>query len=304
MRKAMTLGLLAGAALSAQAMAADFTFPSFNQVVSSTVSNVALTGAPAGVYTSYSVSVQWSALSGGPWSEEAIFALTNQASLSGALFYADPGSASNGAGNGNSVTLTWTGFLDTAYTGGDPLFFQMQQTFGGSSANWNNISITLGMAAITAPTTLHDFGAVSGSATEKNQLAAGEVHWYSFEYDGVSPLSIDTLGSTLTPSVFGAPDDTEIALYNSAGALIDSNDDIDFDNDILLSGLSFAPGELAAGTYYIAATGYNGTFGNAFGASSTSQSTGSLRVNINVPAPAGAGVLAMAGLIAARRRRA
>ena len=48
----------------------------------------------------------------------------------------------------------------------------------------------------------------------------------------------------------------------------------------------------------------DGTFGNGFAAASDSISSGSLRVNINVPAPAGAGVLAMAGLIAARRRRA
>lgn len=301
MKKALLLALVAGAAMAAPAMAAPYTFTAFNSVVTSTASFVSLSGAPAGTYNSYSVSVEWSAIAGDPWSNEAIFAFTDANSIpSSTVFYADPGVSPVAANNGNARTLTWSGLLDVNYTGGNPLFFAMLQTFGGSSANWNNISITLDNITASAPTTLQDFGAISGFATTKNQLAADGIHWYSFQHDGANSLAIDTLGSSLAPD-----NDTEIGLFAADGTLIATNDDIDFNGGNFLSALNFAAGDLASGTYYIAAGGFNTAFTNNFGAVSTSttDNTGSLRVNITVPAPAGAGVLALAGLVAARRRR-
>lgn len=280
---------------------ASFTFPSFNQVVDNTAAagldpeEVALTGAPAGTYTGFSVTVNWSAVSGDPWSNEAIWAFTDLPfSTPPTVFYADPGAAPNSAGDGNPVTLSWSGFMDTPYNGGDPLRFLMAQTFTGSTANWNNVSITINDAAPVAPPSTETV--VGGSLT--GNLAAAQVQWYHFFYSGTGALDLNTLGSTLGPD-----NDTELGLYSAGGVLIDFNDDIDFAGGNFLSRLAFADGELPAGDYYLALGGFNTDYGPAFQVTSTSGETGAFVINgISIPEPATLAGLAVAGLFIRRRR--
>lgn len=284
---------------------ATHTFPTFSQVVDNDggitgldPEEVSLTGAPAGVYTGFSVSVQWSNILPAPndaFSNEAIWAFTEAPFASATTFYADPGTAPNSAANSNPVTLNWSGFMDVPYTGGTPLFFLMAQTFSGSSANWDNVSVSINNNAPVAPPSIDTVvgGSVAGS------LAAGEVKWYNFFYSGTGALDLNTLGSTLGPD-----NDTEIGLYSAGGVLIDTNDDIDFSGGNFLSRLTFADGELPAGQYYLALGGFNTTFGSAFAVTSTSGETGDFVLNgVSVPEPASMAGIAL-GMMLARRRRA
>ncbi|CAN5512384.1 hypothetical protein BH09PLA1_BH09PLA1_07030 [soil metagenome] len=286
------------------------TFPSFNQVVDNNAGipgldpeSHALTGMPAGVYTGFSVSVAWSAIAGDPYSSEAIWAFTDNSDLNSVVtFYADPGPASNSQSNGNPLTLNWSGFMDVPYTSGNPLYILMAQTFSGSSANWNNVSVTINDNTPTAPTAIETQvgGSISGN------LANSEVKWFHFNYSGVGALDFNTLGSNVMdpdPNAF-TQNDTEIGLYSAGGTLIDSNDDIDFSNGNYLSQLTFASGELPAGDYYLAVGGFNTDFGPAFDVFSDSAQAGFLNINglSAVPEPASIGALALVGLFAARRR--
>ncbi len=269
-------------------------------------------GIPAGNYTSFSVSVDWVAGGGNPFSNEGIWAFTDAAFTPGVsdpalfTFYADPGVSPDATSDGSSRTLTWDGFLSPSYQGGDSLWFNALQTFGGSNAFWNNVNITLGFDTVSPPSTQANLG-TNPSTTFSGPIGTGEVQFFEFELTGGAgsqPWSIDTFGSTNTGGSFG-PDDTEIGLYDANGNLIATNDDADFFNDILTSELtSDSVGALADGTYYIAVGNFNTVFGPAFDVTSTSTASGTNVLNVNfIPAPASAALLGLGGLAAARRRR-
>lgn len=300
-----------------------YTFPSFNQTVPNTpIGSIPLPvgGMPAGNYTSYSVSVDWTAVSGDPWSNEAIWALAdNDINAPPGVFYADPGAAPNSGSNGNPVTLQWNGYLTAPYSGGSTLYWLNRQTFTGSVAQWNNITITLGFDTPTAPAAI-DLGALSpGMTMQTGNLAPGQVIWYKFTVPAVSAafnefLTIDTFGSTLIGGTFGDGNDSEIGLYNSFGALMGTNDDANSPPALLLSYMNYgasqsgpvAPiSDLAAGTYYLAFGGFNTTFGPAFAATSTSPVNGQYKVtfNTNVPEPMTLSLLGVAALLGIRRSR-
>jgi hypothetical protein len=295
---------LAIVAVGATARADEYTFSPFNLLnVPSPLSNassVELTGATAGfTFSKYTVSFDWTAGPGDPWSNEAVWALADTPITAPTNFlYADPGNAPNSANSGNPVTLAWSGFLDAPYQGGDPLHFWFGQAYPGSTANWSNITITLSTDVPTPPPATLIFDGSSNVSS----LVAGEIQWFKFDYVG-GPLVIDTLGSNLSPS-----NDTEIALYSALGGLIDTNDDIDLFGGNLLSELSFADGDLAPGEYYIAVGAFNSSFSGGFTATSSSSNTGQFLLNINAVAAPEPGTFALLGLggfclLAARRRR-
>lgn len=138
------------------------------------------------------------------------------------------------------------------------------------------------------------------SSTTDRALTAGGVLWYVFDYAG-GAFSIDTLGSALSST------DTQIGLFSSTGAVVKLNDDISGAN--YLSKISYANGALAAGTYYLAVTGYNGFsqsayFGKGFDVSTANSTTGTVRVNLTqLPEPATIAVFAAIGFAACRRPR-
>jgi hypothetical protein len=117
--------------------------------------------------------------------------------------------------------------------------------------------------------------------TPAQPLAATEVQFYRFELS--SPIStaderrlvIDTLGSMLTTD-----NDTEIGLYDETGNLIATNDDAQF--GVFTSRLAFgdavdSSGDLPAGVYFLAASGFNSTFSATdFAVTSASSRTGDI----------------------------
>jgi uncharacterized protein (TIGR03382 family) len=188
--------------------------------------------------------------------------------------------------------------MNYPYSGGGPLNMWGFQTFDGSTAQWDNVTINLSLQpnpAAPASTDTVQGGSISTS------LGSGEIKWYKFHYNGAGPLTIDTLGSVLGPS-----NDTELGLYSVTGQLILQNDDIDVFGGNFLSSMTLDPASIPAGDYWVAAGGFNTDYLNAFGVSSTSTNAGPLQINgISIPEP---GTLTAAALIAAaamgRRRRA
>ncbi|WP_146193464.1 T9SS type A sorting domain-containing protein [Flavobacterium sediminis] len=93
-----------------------------------------------GSYSSFQVTLDWSEVSGFPYSEEAQLTATTAA---GSVFFAT--ATSGGASSNSSTTLTFEGTFFGPY---DPsvdgtLDLEFNQTYSGSSANWANILVTI-----------------------------------------------------------------------------------------------------------------------------------------------------------------
>ena len=253
---------------------------------------------PTGTYTSYSFTTDWSALSGDPFSNEAIWAITDGPAADPAtIFYEDPGSAPNSQANGDPITLMWDGFLDVPIVSdGDAgdFFLLNLQTFPGSSAQWANTMLTLGFDVVMPPAATETFLDADGMIM--STLDEGEVEFFEFDYDGTSSFVISTAGTDLDPS-----NDTELALYDSSGNVVLTDDD----SGTFLSALVVSGGDIDAGTYFLAAGGFNTTFGPDFQAVSTSVNSGPLVITglSVVPEPTSLALLGLGGLAALRRRR-
>jgi hypothetical protein len=289
--------LIASAGLSSMAMGASVNYPLGNLFVPDLFAPYETTLAPAGFNpTKATFSTDWVAGSGGPWSNEAIWAVTDAPLNVATEFYWDLGPSPDGASDGNPVTLNWEG-----YRGGydplpdlsaDALNFIAGQAFDFSDAFWNNASLTLSDGAAATPDAFIDLGVVA------NQFV---------------PFDIDTIGSDF---------DTELGIFNSFGGLADTDDD---GAGSLLSLLN-VPG-LPAGDYYFNAGGFNTIYGGGgyeaivgdFGSDG-----GNLVINIDgsevyagalgadsnqffrftvVPTPGTLAVVGLAGIAGIRRRR-
>jgi hypothetical protein len=234
---------------------------------------------PAGSYLSYTVTLDWAAGGGGPWSNEAeVRALTAAGATS-----LSP--ATSGAGSdGNPTTMTFEGIFSDFYdpTVDGTLDIVLFQTYSGSDANFSNIVVTIDaytpppppatVATITIGTAQCG---VAQTTTNAYDPGVSDVNWIEFVYDGTcDALTFDTFSSVL--------EDTEIGLYDSDGIFIDSNDDAPSGG--LLSELSIS--SLAAGTYYIAVGGYDITFGPiSFNATSDETEVNDITVNVLADAP-------------------
>ncbi|MFK7832431.1 MAG: gliding motility-associated C-terminal domain-containing protein [Winogradskyella sp.] len=105
------------------------------------VANVA--GVPAstsGSYDSFSITVDWAAVAGGPFSNESDLTLTTTA---GSVLI-DPPTA-GAAGSGTATTLTFAGDFTAIYnpTVDGYIDLILNQSWAGSSADWSNIVVTL-----------------------------------------------------------------------------------------------------------------------------------------------------------------
>lgn len=278
-----------------------FTFDTFGIIpVRDSLTSVNI-GPADSVYGTYSVSLDWLAVIGEPWSNEARFALASSPDAADPelivykfIDHPNLGRADNGANSPDSVRLTWSGRMATEYTGGD-VWFIATQTLGGSQALWTNITVTFDEFVPPPAPESQDLGVL---------MAQGD------------PLAMDTFGSEF---------DTELALYDSEGTLIVFNDDAPF-------GPSGGPSEivlnegLAAGVYYVALTGYRAVFAEGFEVDTdTPQGSegGLYDLTINgvavhgdhpagsvswfrfevVPAPSTFAAFAMGGVFVGRRRR-
>ncbi len=127
--------------------------------------------------------------------------------------------------------------------------------------------------------------------------APGQTSWYTFQIPGpgasaagLTFLDITTVGSVLTGDTFA--DDTEIAVFDTAGNVVDGDDD---DGPGFMSQLSWGDttpraadgdgvaaagqdGDLAAGTYYLAVSSFNITPAAPWVATSDSIASGTIDV--------------------------
>lgn len=96
------------------------------------------------------------------------------------------------------------------------------------------------------------------------------VYFLELNYDGVSPLTINTRTTTEVL-------DTELGLYDSTGTLVDTNDDIVFPGN-LYSELRFE--DLPAGQYFLAVGAFNTLFNPGFDVTSNATESGNVVVTV------------------------
>ena len=174
------------------------------------VANVA--GVPAsssGSYNTFSITVEWVAGGGNPWSSEADLTVTTTA---GSLTVDPP--TTGGLNSNANTTLTFEGDLPGLY---DPttdgyLDLVFNQSFGGSDADWSNITITL----FEVPTCLDPSGMASTAVTATDATldwTAGntETEW-NIEYNSGADFTPGNGEEENAVSVTGAPNTTLTAL--------------------------------------------------------------------------------------------
>jgi hypothetical protein len=300
MKKCLVCGIVA--VLSANVAMADYVVPAIDLPNNPAVGQIGPGGLqydlnggsiPVGTYTGFSISVDWVAGGGNPWSNEANIFFADGNFTTFTTIHQNGTTADNGASNGDPVTLTWNGFLAIPYEGGDPLWFLGSQAYSGSTAAWSNISVTLTQAAVP---TLDDFltGTLNGpvDSVSGNTLGggdnlngpngigagswSGEDHVYQLNWGG-GDINIDLLFTN-------ANGDIDLILFgdNTGNVVLGSGQSTTDNENVNILGL-------AAGTYYIAVDGWQGD-------------TNSYDLNVT-PEPASIALLAMGAAVVIRRRR-
>jgi hypothetical protein len=262
---------------------------------------------PAGNWTSYTFTTDWSVVGGDPWSSDAIWSVTDgPVSDPGTVVYADPGPATNSQFNGDPITLSWAGFFDVSLAN-PPLadgFFLSLQTFADSSAQWSNTVLTLGTEILQPPETVATFNLTPNSPMDMDlqTLEPANVAWYEINHPGgLLTVTTDFAETRLIGDFDDIFPDTEIGLFSSTGDLLAENDDIFFPTN-LKSEIAM---NLAASTYYAATGGFDTEFADGFAAVSTASRGGDIKFGASiVPEPATAILLGVSciGLLLTRRR--
>ncbi len=168
-----------------------------------------------------------------------------------------------------------------------------------------NLNISCGQVPPPSEPSAIDLGTLANGTTviTIDDLVAGDLRWYKFTLaqalDASKFLDIDTFGSALFNADATPTTDTEIGLYGADSLLKGSDDD---DGAALTSQLSFGggsttpvPGDslpyngrdgvLPAGTYYLAVSAFDTSFGpDDWAAATTHTKSGTIVVNINTNA--------------------
>jgi hypothetical protein len=286
--KISAVAALAVAALAGTSLAQVYNLGNLN--ATDTNQNIALAPLPAGgPWSSFTLTTNWVAGVGGPWSSEAAFGLFN-----GLATVVPVSGASSGAANsGAATTLTWSG-LFAPVAAGTTLDFRFRQTFSGSTATWNNTVLTFGTLTPTLPSNILDLGSINPAG----------------------PLTIESIG---------AANDTVIGLWSSNGSLLGTDDDTGPGNLSLLTqtlglgtyyvGMVDWNGSSTAGaTFGFTMLGGNNaiTNGLSVGDGTTTLTSPGESIAVGgvqwysfsvIPTPGAAALLGLGGLAAARRRR-
>ncbi|MBC3845871.1 fibronectin type III domain-containing protein [Winogradskyella echinorum] len=139
-----------------------------------------VTASTTGSYDSFSITVDWVAGGGNPWSSEADITVTTTA---GAVLI-DPPTA-GGLGSNANTTLTFEGDFTAIY---DPttdgyIDLILNQSFGGSNADWSNITVTLFESpSCIEPSSMSVSGVTSDSAILDWVAGDAETSW-NIEYN-------------------------------------------------------------------------------------------------------------------------
>jgi len=302
-------------------LAATHTYAPFTRVVANVADPledlnptlVALTGAPAGLYNGYSVSVDWGSSVNDAWSTEAVFGLSDTNPLTpSSVLYAAPTSASNSQANASARTLNWSGYLNFDYDAADPLHLAMAQSFDGSTATWGNVTVTLMQ---NAPKYVSNFSGSTGTTQRYNRtnlIGSGlSAIGTSVPYRAV-PFFVD-LATTYDLDInYNGFDGMTFLYAGGFNPLSPVNDFVvganGFTPDgftVPVDGDSFTSLSLLPNVqYFLVVAGFGnsdlGTFDGTF-ASSTPFAAGTATIGV-IPEPALLGVVAGFGLVALRRR--
>lgn len=175
---------------------------------------------------------------------------------------------------------------------GDMLEIEVYETFQDGAANQaeqvlNGVTFNLTrFSPSTPPTTVTDFGVLTGNVGHTQAFGAAQIKWYKFTVPtpliSSGSLEIHTRGTTQFNSVLGVNNDTQIALYGSNGLVYAFNDDENPNANIVTSRLLFGPGQipLLSDTYYLAVGGYPSAFFPEFSAVSESDNVGPVSLNL------------------------
>lgn len=139
-----------------------------------------VTASSTGSYDSFSITVDWTAGSGGPWSSEADLTVTTTA---GSVTIDPP--TTGGANSGAAATLTFEGELNGFYDPTTDGFIDLvlNQSFGGSDADWSNIVVTL-FETPTCPEPLGMNSSVVTATTANLDWVAGNTeNSWNIEYN-------------------------------------------------------------------------------------------------------------------------
>lgn len=330
MKMALGIAVVAGLASGALASSVVATFTSYGTASFTNIDSIAVQG------TAGNATGTWTATGGGTVNAIRVSGTLN--SVIGGTYSSEAGVRfSAGAGNsfsafnhhsftGNGFTSVSVGpsaqFAVTPFTlaAGDVNFewFDSYDDGAGADSNWANVSYEFGNGSTTvvngnyAQGSLNDAGVplvLSGSHV------SGGLDFYTFTIPaGVSPggyLSLFTGAGSGT-----SMNDTELALYDSAGNFVATDDD---GTTGFFSQLSFGAsdpnfnGETAAGvdgltlgggTYTLVVAGYDSTFGATIGAITPGTNAGSYSLTMQyVPTPGALALLGLGGLVVGRRRR-
>lgn len=248
----------------------------------------------------------------GSWATEARWRVT---APSGEIFTMSAGLPGSVTGsftstNFSNVTVNTAGALSGVANSVGTWTFNAFESFndGGASvdATWSNFSFDFDDFVPPTPPTAFNLGnlAPGGMVMGQNAYVANTVQWYKVTLGAAIPAGelfrVHTAGNTLVGNSFG-DGDTEIALFDSLGNVIASNDD---QGGFRWSKIDITTG-MAAGDYYIAAAAYDLSFGTGWTASASDAGTvtGDMKITV-IPAPGSLALLGLGGLIGLRRRRA
>lgn len=218
--KKITLLVIAFFALTVSALA-QYSFPSIvgptnvaagapvTLNVNDAANSAAAPASSTGSYSSFSITVDWVAGGGFPWSSEADLTVNT---TSGSVLVNPP--TTGGANSGAATTMTFEGDLAGPY---DPtvdgfLDIVLNQSYGGSDANWSNIVVTL----FETPTCAEPTGLTVGNIS----AASADVSWTAFGTESEWEVVVQTAGT-------GAPTGSGTATTSnpySAGGLSAATD--------------------------------------------------------------------------------
>ena len=198
-------------------------------------------------------------------------------------------------------------------------WFESYDDGPGADANWSNVSYEFGNGGTTITNGNFALGALNNTgtpATHAGSHVSGGLDFFTFSIaDAVAAGGY--LNIRMAFATTGSMTDTEIALYDSAGILVGTNDDIG--SGPWYSQLTYgasdpiaAPGTpgfdgltLPSGSYTLVTGGYNTVFAPTLaGAHTPGTNAGNYNLSLTyVPAPGALALLGLGGLVATRRRR-